>query len=75
MLRKVKREELPKGINVYDSNWNKGVIIGNVLIFNAIYRKETKKIKSLYKRDNEKHYLLAEYKGEPVQLKILYLRK
>ena len=74
MLRKIKREKLPKGINIYDSNWNRGIIIGNTLIFNSRYRRESKKIKNLYKQDNENHYLMVEYKGEPT-LKVLYLRK
>lgn len=74
MLESIKRENIPKGLNVYDSNWNQGIIIGNTIIFNSKSRKEVKYIKSVFKKSRNNHGFYLEYKNEPHKLDIIYIR-
>lgn len=64
MIRKIKRESLPQRLKVYDSNWNRGIMIGNTIIFTGKFRKETKQIKTIYQHDNDTHGYYVEYKNE-----------
>lgn len=74
MLRKMQREKLPIRFKIHDSNWNRGIVIGNTVIFNnKKYRMETKQIKTIYQYDNHTHGFYVEYKKDPV-LQIIYLR-
>lgn len=73
MITRIKREELPIRFKIFDSNWNRGIVIGNTIIFNAKYRKETKQIKTIYRHNNDSHGFYVEYKNENV-LYIIYLR-
>ena len=74
MLKQVKREKFPLKMNIYDSNWNRGIMIGNTIIFTAKYRKETKQIKRLIQHDNDTHGFYVEYKDKPTQIFIIYIR-
>lgn len=73
MIRKVKREKFPIKGNIFDSNYNSGIIIGNTIIFNG-KTKEIKKIKAIYQHNNDTHGFYVEFKGEN-KLKIIYLRE
>lgn len=71
MIRKIKRESLPQRLKVYDSNWNRGIMIGNTIIFTGKFRKETKQIKTIYQHDNDTHGYYVEYKNERILCVIL----
>ncbi len=75
MLKTVKREKFPLKMKIYDSNWNKGIMIGNTIIFTAKYRKETKQIKKVIQHDNDTHGFYVEYKNEPGKIFIIYRRR
>ena len=73
MIKEIKRNEVPIRFNIYDSNWNRGIIIGNTIIFTSKYRKETKQIRKIYKYNNYTHGYYIEYKDER-KLYIIYTR-
>lgn len=74
MLKSIKRESLPKGLNIYDSNWNRGIMIGNTIIFTARNKREVKHIKSISKKDRNNNGFYVEYKDEPHKVYIIYIR-
>ena len=73
MIKTIKRENLPMRFKVYDSNWNRGIIIGNTIIFTSYSRKETKKIKRICQYNGYTHAYYVEYKDEPI-LYTIYIR-
>lgn len=76
MIREVKREELPIRMRIFDSNWNQGIMIGNIIIFTGRSRKEVKKINGgVYKKDNNTRSFLVKYNKERPVLNIIYIRK
>ena len=75
MLKKINREKLPTRFKIYDSNWNRGIVIGNTIIFNGSRRKEVKKINTFLKYDNNTHGYYIKYKDNEPKIYIIYLRK
>ena len=74
MIKKVKRETFPIKLNIFDSNWNRGIMIGNTIIFTGKYRRETKKIKNIYQEGQYTHGFYVKYEKDPV-LHIIYTRE
>lgn len=74
MIKRVKRETFPMKLKIFDSNWNRGIMIGNTIIFTARYRKETKKVTSVYQKDQYTHGFYVKYEKDPV-LHVIYTRE
>lgn len=73
-IKKIKRESLPQRLKIYDSNWNRGIMIGNTIIFTGKFKKETKQIRAIYQHNNDTHGYYIEYKNER-KLYIIYTRE
>ena len=73
-IKQIKREKLPQRLKIYDSNWNRGIMIGNTIIFTGKFRKETKQIRTIYQHNNDTHGYYIEYKNE-IKLYIIYIRE
>ena len=75
IVKKINRNELPVRLKIYDSNWNPGIMIGNLIIFTGKFKKETKKIKNVYRHNNDKHGFYVKYADEkrPI-INLIYVR-
>ena len=75
MLKKIKREELPTRMKIFDGNWNRGIMIGNIIIFTSKFRREVKKVHNVYRHNNDTHGFFVKFDKQKPVVNVIYVRE